>query len=105
MNAEVDTACPRGQSVKTCGPDRRAATRAPLPPASRFATRPPDCQYNNVVLGSLDPIGVLAALALLVLIYRLATHRRTRGVRRILLLTVGLLLLATVVWNTAVTFF
>jgi hypothetical protein len=57
------------------------------------------------VLGSLDPIGVLAALALLVLIYRLATHRRTRGVRRILLLTVGLLLLATVVWNTAVTFF
>ena len=57
------------------------------------------------MLGSLDPIGVLAVLALLVLIYRLATHRRTRGVPRILLLTVGLLLLATVVWDTALTFF
>jgi hypothetical protein len=56
------------------------------------------------MLGSVDPIGVLVVLALLALIYRLATPRRTHGVLRILLLTVGVLLLATVLWNTAVTF-
>jgi hypothetical protein len=48
---------------------------------------------------SFDLVGLLVAAGLLVLVFRLAWSARSRAVR-ILLFALGLLMLATMLWNT-----